>query len=339
MSLEKQLEQLKNVTIKPENPSFKGNLRKRLINEHMTMFDTKPSQDSMKDSRTWFDRVLLPLKMQSAFNLAVLFISSFLLVSVSAAYITGPDDLSTRIVNTLTNKESIRIFSNIEGATVYINGQSKGITPVTVGLSEGNYSLRLEKSGYGIYSDTLRISKEGEHEVFAQLLKHASENDTYAGWLNYNNEELDFAFNYPPDWQIQEKLTSESDRIDNLTVMVSDGEHGVTFTFNSTEDFELDTRADVASYKRDLEFNSFKQSRFIQFESDGNFITAGMTIDTDDSVPFSIAYRMQGTEQEVLSSSILKTLDNISSSLVIGEYDPSQVIASSAEDENENIKV
>ncbi|MDO5845648.1 MAG: PEGA domain-containing protein, partial [Methanocorpusculum sp.] len=54
---------------------------------------------------------------------------------------------------------TLAISSSPSGASVYLGGEYKGITPLTIfGLSDGNYSLTLTKEGYNTYSTTVRVT-------------------------------------------------------------------------------------------------------------------------------------------------------------------------------------
>ena len=51
----------------------------------------------------------------------------------------------------------INISSNPEGASIYINGVHKGITPYNTTLLMGDYYIELQKEGYETYSTALTI--------------------------------------------------------------------------------------------------------------------------------------------------------------------------------------
>jgi len=61
--------------------------------------------------------------------------------------------------------------SNPDGAELYINGELKSATNITLSLSPGNYDVKITKSGYSEWSKRITIKKEEVSEVLANLYK------------------------------------------------------------------------------------------------------------------------------------------------------------------------
>ncbi len=57
---------------------------------------------------------------------------------------------------------SVRIASTPPGAVVMIDGESIGLTPVTVDLERGGYQLEIFKSGYQLYEQKLTVTESTE---------------------------------------------------------------------------------------------------------------------------------------------------------------------------------
>ncbi len=53
------------------------------------------------------------------------------------------------------------VQSNIAGATVFINNQSYGATPLKLDLKQGDYQIRVEKSGFHNFQETIVLKDEG----------------------------------------------------------------------------------------------------------------------------------------------------------------------------------
>jgi hypothetical protein len=64
---------------------------------------------------------------------------------------------------------TLQIHSFPEGARVTIGRQVVGITPLTVQLVTGMYTVTLEKSGYSRVSDDVRLHKHTQRELYYNL--------------------------------------------------------------------------------------------------------------------------------------------------------------------------
>ncbi|WP_169302025.1 PEGA domain-containing protein [Thermococcus gammatolerans] len=73
------------------------------------------------------------------------------------------DDMNLTTLGTLTFK------STPSGASVYLNGDYKGTTPLTLSLLPGNYSVRFSKNGYYDYTTKVAISA-GEKKTITAVL-------------------------------------------------------------------------------------------------------------------------------------------------------------------------
>jgi len=56
------------------------------------------------------------------------------------------------------------IKSNPSGATVYINNDKKGLTPLKISLSPGSYNLKIEKEDYLTYTDSIVLKENATIE-------------------------------------------------------------------------------------------------------------------------------------------------------------------------------
>jgi hypothetical protein len=75
-------------------------------------------------------------------------------------------------VNLLQATGSISVASTPSGASVYLDGSSKGMTPKTItGVSAGSHTIKLSKSGYICYISD-RYVKVGETKpINANLIR------------------------------------------------------------------------------------------------------------------------------------------------------------------------
>jgi len=60
---------------------------------------------------------------------------------------------------------SLKINTNISGATIYIDGKEKGETPFAIKLKEGIYLIKLEKDEYDSYSEEIPLKKDFEKTI------------------------------------------------------------------------------------------------------------------------------------------------------------------------------
>lgn len=311
MRIEDELKKLNTLEIKPQNENFKLNLRKRLINEYVV---DEVANTKAKFFRIKFDSTLLQklFRANSTLNYAILLMASFVVLGVGATYVAVPQDIKDNIYYSLKNEKPVKINSNVSGADVYVNGEYKGTTPIKLGLSVGSYVIRIQKDGYGVYSKNIVINDESI-EVKAQLDK--LENEIYAGWLTYNNEDLNFMFNYPADWQINEYFQGD-DYSNNYVVALSNEDNEILFTFNPDSPFSL-VRDNVSeSYKREIEINGTPDNRYLQFNQDGALVNAGMNISFNDTNIAKIEYKISGSSADILTSQALNVMDKISSSII-----------------------
>lgn len=64
---------------------------------------------------------------------------------------------------------TIAVRSSPSGANVFINGQFAGITPVNFGTTAGRHEVRIERSGYEIYRETVTVRPGETVSVSASL--------------------------------------------------------------------------------------------------------------------------------------------------------------------------
>ncbi len=68
-----------------------------------------------------------------------------------------PGETTTIIKNLIPLPVPVTINSNPSGAIVYVNGEQKGTTPLTLSLLPGTYSIKLIKNGYQEYTTQITI--------------------------------------------------------------------------------------------------------------------------------------------------------------------------------------
>lgn len=68
----------------------------------------------------------------------------------------------------------ISVTSSPSGGDVYIDGNYKGDTPLTVLVSTGSHTVKVTRSGYSAYSKTVTVSSGSTTKVTASLLPNAN---------------------------------------------------------------------------------------------------------------------------------------------------------------------
>ncbi|MBD3363040.1 PEGA domain-containing protein [Candidatus Dojkabacteria bacterium] len=340
-NLENELKNINSIELKTPDSKFKENLRKRIVNEYESILLTKKLRDD-RSSLSLFDKsyiliskIFLMFKYQSALNLAGIFLFVFSFTAI-ASYMALPDGIKNTIFH---RKGQVDISANVEGVDVYINGDYVGLTPLEDRkLEPGNYTIRMEKDGYKIFSDTFTIKEGEESSVYAELLIQSEYDQIYADWLDYENSELNFQFKYPSNWSIVERVAETPEK--DFQVRISKDDNYISFVFNpETNKFELDSSQDVSSYKRSLNLaEGIESNRFLQFSNTGEFLKGGFIISQSEQHPtISVLYDIKGNESEILESDVLKTMDHIAQSLTVGEYEP--IMAFNEEGWNEKINI
>ena len=73
---------------------------------------------------------------------------------------------------------SIDITSTPSGASIYLDGSNKGITPKTIsGVSAGSHTIKITKSGYEDYNTQVTVTAEEMMTVIAELVKQTGSID------------------------------------------------------------------------------------------------------------------------------------------------------------------
>lgn len=316
MNIEQELKKINEVKLKTD---FKDNLRKRLLNDYEVLLLERKIDEIRTESKinSFFNKFFKVLKYQSALNFSILFVFSFSAIALGS-YIALPQDIKDNIKQAFVKDATLEVVSNIAGADVFLNGEPIGKTPLDYTLKEGNYSLRVEKEGYVVYSTSFDAKADGNNVISAELIEDVSRENVYAGWLKYENVDLGVSFMYPNDWNIRELFEDER-KLRNFQVTLSKGGNFLDFIFNSQSGFELDRTANISTYKREMDFDSKEGSRYIQFKENGDFSKGGFEILADDNRRIVVQYHLSGTEATILKSDLLKTMDTISQSMVIGD--------------------
>jgi len=74
-----------------------------------------------------------------------------------------------------TNKGSIIVNTNPEGATVKINGTVVGVSPIMVNINPGTYTVLIQLSGYNDISTSITITSEETRTLNVSLIEIGSE--------------------------------------------------------------------------------------------------------------------------------------------------------------------
>jgi len=90
----------------------------------------------------------------------------------------SPGDTRTIFKDLEPLKAKLYVHSNPPDASVYIDGIYKGITPLTLELDPGTYSIRIEKSGYKTEYETVTLSPGDTKTVSKSLILIATPTPT-----------------------------------------------------------------------------------------------------------------------------------------------------------------
>lgn len=156
---------------------------------------------------------------------------------------------------------TVVINSMPEGADAYINGEYKGVTPLTIDLPEGNYSLFLMKGDEGSTYETFSVEGNSVTNVNASLYLEGYPDSPYANWFTYSNDRFGsgLSLKYPGDWEISEDSetgllstggVNDVDYTGVLAVVLEKGDFTVSVNMHWTEDSDTD----VYLSERELEF-------------------------------------------------------------------------------------
>ena len=78
------------------------------------------------------------------------------------------DELAQKV--TLAWSAILRVRSNPTDASVLINGEPRGSTPVSLaGMKSGSYTIRVTRSGYDDWTQTVSLSRGDDRTVTAQM--------------------------------------------------------------------------------------------------------------------------------------------------------------------------
>lgn len=97
------------------------------------------------------------------------------IISIKALNISKPVEEATLLVYQYSDGVGattgfISISSSPQGARIYLDDEPDGDTPRTlIGIPPGSHTIRLEKSGYEDYTETVHVSAGGETIVSASL--------------------------------------------------------------------------------------------------------------------------------------------------------------------------
>jgi hypothetical protein len=301
VKIENELKKLGEANENSMNIEFRKNLRSYIINEYKKEYKT-----------SFFSNFFDFLRFQSALNLSVIFLS-VISVGTVASYIAMPDDMRTSVANFVTSKSEYTFTSNVDGSNVYINGELIGTSPLKYSLKEGNYTVRVEKDGYDIFTESFEVESGKRREILASLEK-LPENSPYAGWLKYRNQELNISFFYPSDWVIRENFPTEEGS--SFTIDLENDTGSIQLVYSSNDALSFDTSSEINSFKRVLAKNL---SRYLQFGKSGEFVYGGVELMSENSQQKVLAlYNLNMNQSEALSSNQLLVMDKIVESILVG---------------------
>ncbi|MEA3324027.1 MAG: PEGA domain-containing protein [Euryarchaeota archaeon] len=98
-----------------------------------------------------------------------------LIISIKALNISKPAEEAILLVHQYSDgvgatRGSISIASSPEGAVIYLDDEYKSKTPGTlIGIPSGSHTIRLKKSGYDDYTETVHVSAGAETTVSVPL--------------------------------------------------------------------------------------------------------------------------------------------------------------------------
>ena len=104
-----------------------------------------------------------------------------LVISIEALDISRPAEEATLLVCQYSDGVGattgfVSIASSPEDARIYLDDEYKSQTPGTlIGISPGSHTIRLEKSGYDDYTETVRVSAGSETIISATLSASATD--------------------------------------------------------------------------------------------------------------------------------------------------------------------
>jgi hypothetical protein len=94
---------------------------------------------------------------------------------------------STSSSTTTPKTGTLSVNSNPTGAKVYVDNSYKGITPIKLNLEVGTYTVKITKTGYLDYTETVKITENKQYSINQPLMKlgktatvNISTNPTYA---------------------------------------------------------------------------------------------------------------------------------------------------------------
>ena len=119
---------------------------------------------------------------------------------------------------------TISVSSNPSGAEVYINNDNKGVTPLTVILIPGNYTVNITKDGYSDYTTTSTVNPDLISTVNPVLKKNT-------GTLSVSSS--------PADAQIY--LNGSYKGVTPLTLTISPGSYSVKINKDGYKDYTSST--------------------------------------------------------------------------------------------------
>ncbi len=170
------------------NTNFVQNLRKRLVNEHGTVFaeDEKNQAQLEEGTKGLLDKP--KKKRRLAFVLAPVMAVILLAVYTSFALASPgfyekyvPKPLKDALQSAdLVKTGELNITTAPGGATVYINNQDKGITPLKISeIREGEHNLRIELENYETLEERITVEPDQISELDFSLT-YTEPSETYA---------------------------------------------------------------------------------------------------------------------------------------------------------------
>ena len=145
-----------------------------------------------------------------------------------AKTVTVGADLTTKVNAVLERTTgTLSVASTPTGATVYINNQNKGKTPLKLILSSGSYSVKITKDGYEDYTKTVTVTANSTTTVNAAL-----EELTYLPFFSTGTLYVD---SYPFGATVY--INGENKGKTPLELTLSAGSYSVKITKDGYEDY------------------------------------------------------------------------------------------------------
>lgn len=118
-----------------------------------------PSQANVYIDGSYYGKTPFNTNIEAGAHVVTVFKDGYEIKTDSVIIPAGGTKSVNFLLNSLITKYALTVNTNPSGAAVYINNVYYGLSPLTVELDPGNYSLRAELDGYQPYNDTVSLSR------------------------------------------------------------------------------------------------------------------------------------------------------------------------------------